>query len=309
MVNELNVDQSTLVRNDLEYGVGDWLALTGDYIVAVEYNPKQRKEISKTNFGPSNNPGPIELISSFGGKWLVRTEEGRYYQIGNRDLRAPGNFKSLSNDTNETKEAGLKDIDMPIKDKGVFSQVDLEGDNEGTSDLDKYRDQVQHTNGSDYRSDKPVSPGYLDEEVIDEGIRDLIKKGVITVAMALSFLGVNAQETNDEKLLNALEQSTGVRWELDTAKQLFVWEPDAKPEAVGDIPKLNLGDYPKIKAAHQVKQNRNVNGTYHYTVEVDNTSYLESGLIFQNIKKYNPELKGSEVEFIARGKPVRTIKL
>jgi hypothetical protein len=62
-----------------------------------------------------------------------------------------------------SREPSLKDIDMPIKDKGVFSQVGNDNTADDTSDLNSYRDKVQQQNGSDYSNDKPVSPGYLDE--------------------------------------------------------------------------------------------------------------------------------------------------
>ena len=81
---------------------------------------------------------------------IKRLDEGTVYQ-------------ELDEIVDEDKELSLKDIDMPIKDKGVFSQVGNDNTTDDTSDLNQYRDKVTQQNGSDYRNDKPVSPGYLDE--------------------------------------------------------------------------------------------------------------------------------------------------
>jgi len=129
-LNELNVDQSTLPARVEAYSVGEWVEIIGDYVNASEYNPKLKKVISQTTFDAVNNPGPMELVSNYGPYWVTRTEEGRYYRIGNRELTGRNNFKKLSDDLYEGEmlDEGLGDFVNKLKqglDKKILTAASI----------------------------------------------------------------------------------------------------------------------------------------------------------------------------------------
>lgn len=213
----------------------------------------------------------------------------------------------------ESSEPTLKDIDMPIKDKGVFKQVGLDGDSEDTSDLNGYREKVVNKNGSDYRNDKPVSPGYLDEEVIDEGIIDKLKTGVATAAMIFMVAKANAQ--SPEKLevlrdasakseitwspeeLKGIEDATGITgWSDEAASSIF--DNSKEVEApLRKLEKLDLGKYGHVVKLVGQNHKDDADGLQ-YAIDISSKGHLDAAI--NDIKQRN-NIPGAKVKVYYRG--------
>jgi len=100
----------------MTFEVGDWVRVVGDYIQAFEYDIKLNKNISQVIFDKNYNPGDLELIRKIGPYWLSRTDDGRYYKIGNRALTNYGNFNVL--DKMDSLNEGIIDSINTLK-RGV----------------------------------------------------------------------------------------------------------------------------------------------------------------------------------------------
>jgi len=189
---------------------------------------------------------------------------------------------------------------MPIKDKGVFSQVGLDGDSEDTSDLNKYRNKVQHKNGSDYENDKPVSPGYLDEEALDEGMSDKIKKAAIVVATIVASFTANAQSDGqniDLELKQEIKNDPRFSgWSDGAINKVFDLSKEVEAP-LKQMEKLDLGKYSHVVS--MVKEpNRTANGGFEYEIDISSKSHM--GVVINDIKKRN-KIPGANVKVFYRG--------
>lgn len=273
-VNEFNGDQSVMQGQRKEFLIGDWVQVSGDYIQAVEYNPRLRKDIMTTTFSSNdNNPGSLEIVSKDNQYWVLRTDDGRYYKIGNRMLTDMGNFKKLETESVESEEM----IDEGVRE--LFN--DLKGNlKRGAITVAAVLGMMQ------VNAQEPAKNGQLLDTISKYG---------------------------DDELLKGLSDATGIQWDKATANRLFKFSPDEEvnKESLRELPNLDLGAYGKIGVAKLIKPNRTKGEMIKYTVDITDKRYLSSGKIFDEIKSYNDGLSGVEINFTYKGTPLptKTIKI
>lgn len=136
-------------------------------------------------------------------------------------------------------EVPMSAIDMPIKDKGIFSAMSAGENPEDFADLNSEPTNQDYYEGG-YEDDVPVSPGYFNEEelaeMIREGVERLHRKSLIETRLKQindELNALNNPEAWDNARTEAKEQlkKKHVAWqEITTSGKLMSENKPSKPK-------------------------------------------------------------------------------